>query len=213
MGQIEGRNPRATALDITGRMNRATGRREGGIIGLSSTQTDAAIRARAELLSGDPAQLRNYMTRARRDKRFDSIVRRALKDGKPIARADVDKITGRYKDRLLALRGEMIARTEALAGLNAGKEEGIRQLIDSGKLPRSAVKKRWRATGDGRTRDSHAAMNDQEVGIDDAFVSPLTGAQLMFPHDASRGAPASEIIGCRCFYEIRVDYIGMLRGR
>lgn len=210
-GQIAGQNPRATALDITGRINRATGRREGGIIGLSSTQTDAAIRARSELLSGDAAQLRNYLTRARRDKRFDSLVLRALKSGKPIARADVDRITGRYKDRLLALRGEMIARTETLAGLNAGKEEGIRQLIDSGKVPRSAVKKRWRSTGDGRTRDSHLVLNDVEVGIDQPFVSPLTGAELMFPHDKSRGAPASEIIGCRCYYEIKIDYIGMLR--
>jgi hypothetical protein len=54
-------------------------------------------------------------------------------------------------------------------------------------------------------------LNDVEVGIDQPFVSPLTGAQMMFPHDVSRGAPASEIIGCRCFYEIKIDYIGMLR--
>ena len=207
----EGRNPRDVALDITGRINRATGQREGGILGLSSTQTDATIRARQELLSGDPTQLRNYLTRARRDKRFDRQILRALKDGKPLPAGEVDRITGRYKDRLLQLRGEMIARTETLAGLNAGKEEGIRQLIDSGKVPRSAVKKRWRSTGDDRTRDSHMAMNDMEAGIDEAFVSPLTGAQMMFPHDVSRGAPASEIIGCRCFYEIKIDYIGMLR--
>jgi uncharacterized protein with gpF-like domain len=207
----EGRNPRDTALDITGRINRATGLREGGILGLSSPQTDAVIRARAELLSGDSERLRNYLTRARRDKRFDRLILKALKDGKPLAKADVDKITGRYKDRLLALRGEMIARTETLAGLNAGKEEGIRQLIDSGKVPRSAVTKRWRATGDDRTRDSHLALNDVTVGIDQPFVSPLTGAQLMFPMDQSRGAPASEIIGCRCFYEVKIDYIGMLR--
>lgn len=206
-----GQNPRSTALDITGRMNRATGRREGGILGLSSTQTDAVIRARAELLSGDPDQLRNYLARARRDARFDRAILRAIKDGKPLPKGEVDRIVGRYKDRLLALRGEMIARTETLAGLNAGKEEGIRQLIDSGKVPRSAVKKRWRATGDDRTRDSHLALNDVEVGIDQPFVSPLTGAQMMFPHDQSRGAPASEVIGCRCFMEYKIDYIGMLR--
>lgn len=207
----EGRNPRATALDIVGRLNRATGRREGGILGLSSTQTDAVIRARAELLSGDPAQLRNYLTRARRDKRFDRIVQKAIKEGRALGKADADAITGRYKDRLLALRGETIARTETLAGLNAGKEEGIRQLIDTGKVQRTAVKKIWRATGDDRTRDSHMALNGVEIGIDTPFVSPLTGAQMMFPHDTSRGAPASEVIGCRCFYEIKIDYIGALQ--
>lgn len=130
-----------------------------------------------------------------------------------MGRADVDAITGRYKDRLLQLRGETIARTETLASLNAGKEEGIRQLIDSGKVQRSAVKKVWRATGDDRTRDSHMALNGEEVGIDTAFTSPLTGAQMMYPHDTSRGAPASETIGCRCFYEIKVDYFAPFRGR
>lgn len=209
--QAEGRNPRATALDITGRINRATGRREGGILGLNSAQTDAVIRARQELLSGDPAQLRNYLTRARRDKRFDRLVEKALRDGRPVAKADADRITGRYKDRLLALRGETIARTETLAGLNAGKEEGIRQLIDSGKVKRSQVKKIWRATGDSRTRDSHMALNGAEAGIDEAFTSPLTGARMMFPHDTSLGAPASETIQCRCYYEITIDYFAPFR--
>jgi len=209
----EGRNPRATALDIVGRLNRATGMREGGILGLNAAQTDAVIRARAELLSGDPAMLRNYLARARRDKRFDRLVMKAIREGRPMGRADVDAITGRYKDRLLQLRGETIARTETLASLNAGKEEGIRQLIDSGKVQRSAVKKVWRATGDDRTRDSHMALNGEEVGIDAAFTSPLTGAQMMYPHDTSRGAPASETIGCRCFYEIKVDYFAPFRGR
>lgn len=212
-GQTEGRNPRATALDIVGRLNRATGRREGGILGLNSAQTDAVIRARAELLSGDAAQMRNYLTRARRDKRFDRIVEKAIKEGRPVAKADVDRIVGRYKDRLLALRGETIARTETLAGLNAGKEEGIRQLIDAGKVQRSQVKKIWRATGDDRTRDSHLALNGVEAGLDEPFISPLTGAQMMFPHDTSRGAPASEVIGCRCYYELKIDYLAPFRGR
>lgn len=212
-GQTEGRNPRATALDIVGRLNRATGRREGGILGLNSAQTDAVIRARQELLSGDPAQLRNYLTRARRDKRFDRIINKAIRDGKPVARADVDAITGRYKDRLLQLRGETIARTETLAGLNAGKEESIRQLIEAGKVQRTQVKKIWRATGDDRTRDSHMALNGAEIGIDEAFTSPLTGAQMMFPHDTSRGAPASEVIGCRCYMEFKIDYLAPFRNR
>lgn len=207
----EGRNPRATALDITGRINRATGRREGGILGLSSPQVDAVIRARAELLSGDPALMRNYLSRGRRDARFDRLVMKAIREGRPVSKADVDRIVGRYKDRLLALRGEMIARTETMTSLNAAREEGIRQLIDSGKVQRSQVRKIWRATGDARTRDSHAALNGAEAGIDEAFVSPLTGARLMFPMDASQGAPASEIIGCRCTYELKIDYLAPFR--
>lgn len=209
----EGQNPRTTALDIVGRLDRATGRREGGLLGLTAGQTDAAIRARRELLSGDTAQLRNYLTRGRRDARFDRMVLKAIKDGKPLSTADADRIVARYKDRLLSLRGEMIARTETLASLNAGKQEAVRQLIDSGKVQRSAVKKRWRSTGDGRTRDSHLTLNDVEVGIDAPFISPLTGAMMMHPHDISLGAPGSETIGCRCYYEIKIDYFASFRGR
>ena len=210
-GAASGRGPRDTALDITGRINKVTGRREGGILGLAWNQAEYVVRARAELLSGDPKLLRNYLTRERRDRKFDGIVRRAIKSGKPVSVADADKMTGRYKDRLLQLRGETIARTETLAGLNAGKQEGIKQLIASGKVPLSAVKKIWRATGDARTRDSHISMNDQVVKFDEPFISPLTGAQMMHPHDLSLGAPPSETIQCRCFYEIKINYIWILR--
>lgn len=201
-GIERGANPRDTALDITGRINRATGRREGGILGLTSGQTDAVIRARRELLDLDAG----YFSRKRRDARFDGIVSRAIKDGKPLSKADVDRITGRYKDRLLNYRGEVIARTETLAALQAGKSEGFEQLIDAGKVRADQVTKTWRATGDGRTRDSHLAMNGQSVKLREAFTTP-DGHKMMHPHDNSLGAPASETIQCRCFYEIKVKYL------
>jgi len=210
-GSIDGHGPRHTALEITGRINRVTGRREGGILGLAWNQTEYVISARRELESGDPKLLNRYLQRARRDKKFDAMVKRAIKSGRPLSAADVDKITGRYKDRLLALRGETIARNETLAALNSGKQEGIQQLISSGKIPASAVTKKWRATGDDRTRDSHLAMNNQDVRFDEPFVSPVTGARMMHPHDLSMGAPPSETIQCRCFYEIKIDYISTLR--
>ena len=192
-------------------MNRATGLREGGILGLTSGQTDAVIRARAELLSGDPAQLRNYLTRARRDQRYDRLVFKAIREGRSVAKADVDRIAGRYKDRLLAYRGEVIARNETLAGLQSGKMEGMQQLIDSGKVRASQVTKVWRATGDSRTRDSHMALNGAEAGWGQPFVSPLTGARMQYPHDASMGAPASELIQCRCYMETKIDYFAPFR--
>lgn len=201
------RPPRETALEIVGRINRETGRREGGIVGLTSGQTDAVIRARMEL--SDPDTMGNYFTRKRRDARFDKIVREALKSGKPVAKADADKIIGRYKDRLLAYRGETIARNEALAAMNAAKQEGIMQMIDSGKVPASAVTKVWSATGDARTRDSHMALNGKEIGIYEAFVTPQ-GHRMLHPHDTTLGAPGSETIQCRCFFQVKIDYIGML---
>lgn len=200
--QERGQNPRATALDIVGRINRATGKREGGIIGLTSGQTDAVIRARSELQNLDGA----YFRRKRRDARYDGIIARAIKAGKPLSQADIDRIAGRYKDRLLAYRGEVVARTEALAALQAGKMEAARQLVDSGKVLPSQVKKVWRATGDSRTRDTHLALNGQEVGLEEAFTTVM-GARMLHPHDTTLGAPAEETIQCRCFFEIKVRYL------
>lgn len=205
-GLENGRGPRKTALEITGRINPASGRRTGGILGLTKSQTEAVTRAYSELSSENPSLLRQYLTRTRRDKRFDRIVQRAI-DGKlKLTPEQIERISGRYKDRLLAYRGEVIARTETLSSMNAGREEGIRQLIDSGKVSREQVTKTWRATKDKRTRDTHLELDGTSVGIDEAFTT-IDGNRLMHPHDRSLGAPGSEIIQCRCFYELKIRYL------
>lgn len=55
--------------------------------------------------------------------------------------------------------------------------------------------KEWMATPDDRTRDWHADMDGQVVGIDEMFISGL-GNQLEFPGDPN--APAEEVCNCRC---------------
>lgn len=199
-----GRNPRATALDITGRMQ--GGRRRGGLIGLHSRQAAAVKNLRAELR--DPAKMSGYFTRERRDRRFDNTVRRAMREGRALEAAQVDKISGRYADRLLALRGEMVARTETQAALSAGRMEGLEQLIESGTVPREAVKVKWDATGDGRTRPDHMAMEGQEVQLGEAFTFP-DGSQAMHPGDGSLGAPAKQVVACRCYAEPKIDWLAL----
>ncbi len=206
-GVTEGQGADKIARDLVGRLNRATGRREGGMIGLTSQQAGYVTKARQQLLSGDPAQILAYLERGRRDKRFDRAVLKAIRDGKPLAKVDVDRISGRYADRLLQLRGETIARNEVLAALHAGQYEGLQQLIDSGKVRADQITKTWGATGDGRTRDSHMGMDKQEVRWNQPFVTPL-GYQMMHPGDSSLGAPPSETIQCRCFMQPRINYLG-----
>ena len=205
-GVQEGQGADKIARDLVGRLNRATGKREGGLLGLTSLQAGYVGKARQQLLSGDPEQLREYLKRGRRDARFDRMVLKAIRDGKPLKQADVDKVTGRYADRLLQLRGDTIARNEVLAALHAGQAEGMQQLIDSGKVRADQITKTWGATGDGRTRDSHMAMDKQSVAWGQPFVTPL-GYKMQHPQDTSLGAPPSETIQCRCFMQVKVNYL------
>lgn len=209
-GLARGDNPRTVALDLVGRVNRATGKREGGILGLTQTQAEYVMTARQELASGDPAALKNYLGRGRRDKRFDRSIAKAIREEKPVDPAIAAKVITAYERRLLQLRGEMISRTETLAAMNAASYEAIRQAVASGKIDAAAVCRVWRSAGDFRVRHTHIGLNRESVGLTQAFRSP-SGALLRFPGDTSLGAPASEIVGCRCWVETRVDWLSNLK--
>jgi uncharacterized protein with gpF-like domain len=205
-GMQAGANPRTTALNIIGRVDPATGRRVGGIVGLSSNQAEFVANARRQLASGDPQQMREYLTRRARDRRLDGIVNRAIAEGRAVRPSDIDKIVDRYSDRLLQLRGETIARTESLAAFNEARDEAFAQLIEEGKVDAQAVTKVWISAGDERTRDAHDEMHEQTVPFAQPFKSP-TGAYLMHPGDTSLGAGPEDIINCRCVSENRVDFL------
>ena len=206
-------SPRKVALDIVGRINRTTGRREGGAIGLTSRQTEYVANARADLRSGDPERMRAFLGRKARDRRFDRTVEKAIREGRPVAAEAVERMTARYSDTLLRIRGETIARTESLGSLHAARDEGLQQMVDRGDLRADAVTYVWQAALDRSTRDSHAAMHGQARQRGTPFVSPVTGARLLYPGDRSLGAPASEVISCRCSLAVRLDLVGGLRQR
>lgn len=197
-GMASGRAPRAVALDLVGRVSRVTMAREGGLIGLSAPQRLLVQAAMAELTSGDPALMRNYLQRRRRDRRYDATVRKAIAQGKPVQAEVARSIAVRYSARLAQFRGEMIARTEGLPAIRAAKHEAYQQLVDDGRVDAQDIVRGWATTTDGRERDTHGAMNGQEVrGLDAPFTSP-SGARFRYPGDTSLGAPASETIACRC---------------
>jgi hypothetical protein len=211
-GIAAGRNPRQTALDIVGRVSE-TGRRAGGQIGITAQQGQFVQNLRAELASGNPKQMAKYFTRERRDKRLDGIVKRAIAAGKPVSQAEIDKIAGRYADRLLALRGEMIARTESISSMAAGREEAYRQKIEAGLLDPENVTATWSDSGDRRVRHSHHLMNGQKRKFGVPFQTP-SGALMNYPGDTSLGAGPEETIGCRCVKQYRIDMTAeALRGQ
>ena len=204
----EGREPRSAALDLTGRMSQLSRQRTGGFIGLTDTQAGYARNMRTELENLSRA----YFDRALSDRRFDRLVDRAIREGRPLAAADIDRITGRYRDRLLAHRGETIAQTESINALRAGRREGYRQAVDNGNISDSRLTRRWSATMDGRTRPDHQAMNDETVqGLESTWSLP-DGSQMRFPGDTSLGASAKQVVRCRCYEEYNVDWLSRPMG-
>lgn len=201
-GLEAGNNPRITALDIVGRIVPATGKRVGGIIGLTQQQELWVANARRDLAELNP----NYFTRTRRDKRFDSIVQKAMNTDTPLDQATIDKLVIRYKSSLLQLRGETIARTETIQSLNRSQHEALSQASDMGAVKQTDIQRVWDTAGDNRVREMHREMDGQSVGLDEPFQTP-DGQFLMFPGDSSLGADASEIINCRCRVKMDINWL------
>lgn len=74
-GMTKGPNPRTVALDLVGKVD-TRGIRSGGKIGLTQTQVQWVRQYQADLVS-DPAAA---LPRVLRDRRLDSLVRRARSD-------------------------------------------------------------------------------------------------------------------------------------
>jgi len=197
---IQGQSPSTAALDLIGRVNPSTGKREGGFIGLTSRQAAWTVSAREELENLDP----NYLTRELRDRRFDATVRKAIESGEPLDERFIDNAVNRYQARSEKYRGDVIARTESINALRAGQYEGIEQAIEDGSILGTEGKKIWDATGDLRTRPDHMLMDETAVALEDVYTLP-DGSMLNYPGDSSLGAKADQTIQCRCAnrYEIR----------
>ena len=224
VGMEQGRNPRNVALDIIGRIDPTTKQRVGGIVGLTPQQKAWSRNVRAKLndtqeylarealahpIAKPTPESHPYFNYEMRDKRFDRTVIAAIRDGKALPLDVVDKLVLRYRDNALKLRGETIARTEALQSLNASEYEAIKQAVASGATSASAVQREWDSAGDNRVRWSHRKMNGQRVGLDEPFVSP-SGARLMHPGDTSLEADADEVVACRCRVRIVIDWLANL---
>lgn len=206
-GYAQGLGPRQIALDLVGRVG-VGGRREGGVIGLSRPQAIAVERMRSSLLSGQDMSYIFGLTK--RDKRYDSMIRKAIDGGYTLGQKEIDKITGRYADRLLKLRGDTIARTETAQAVEAARQEAFEQWKDKTGISDQFITRRWDHVGGGKSsRDWHIEMNGMTVqGLDTPFITPR-GARLMYPCDTSLGAGAAEVVNCRCMQTIVIDYKAM----
>lgn len=201
---VKNQGPKQTALDIVGRVG-SNGKRQGGIIGLNGQQARALLNMKEALRTGD---LSGYHAKGLRDKRFDRVIEQAFREGRSLDSAYIDKVAGRYEAKLLRRRGETIGR-EAIGYFNAGRQEGVRQMVEQEIVEKQDVEKVWHSTGDSRTRDTHQRLNGEKADIDGTFE--VNGSRMEHPQDSSHGADPSETINCRCWMEIKIDFIAQRR--
>lgn len=210
-GYALGRSRNRIATDLIGRLQ--DGKRVGGVIGISEQQRQWVGNMRAALMS-DPIKALDY---TKRDMRFDTVIKKAAKDGKPLSLAQIDRITAQYSDKLLKSRGLTIARTEAAKAVEEGKYEAWKQALEKTGIPEQFVIRTWNHTGKGlRDRPSHVAMNGNAVrGLQVPFVLN-DGTAMLHPHDTTYGAGPNNIVNCycNCYYSIdRKGFMGFNNGR
>jgi HK97 family phage portal protein len=99
------------------------------------------------------------------------------------------QIRGQYAE-FSDYRAYRIARTETTAASNFGSISGAKA---TGLEP----KKQWIAAMDSRTRHSHAAMHDQEVGVNEKFSNGMD-----YPGEYGHGGDS---INCRCVLGYSTD--------
>lgn len=169
-------------------------------IGLTTRQQTAVENFRRLLTEGNAEALQREL----RDRRFDPTVRRAVRGEIVLTEAQVDRMVGRYGERFLKFRAEVIGRTEALRAVHEGTEELFRQAVASGTVDAETLVRTWHTARDPRVRDSHVSMSGQTRLLSEPFMSG-NGNSLKFPGDID--APASDTIQCRCVVSTRVQRI------
>ena len=157
-----------------------------GVVSFDIYNTDAVAR----LVKERPKMLPAYKVDQQKDyiwnrQKVEDIITQGIIQGESI-----DKITARMMDGLCTQnenKMRMFARTAMTAAQNAGR---LQQMKDA-KKKGVKVKKRWVATLDERTRDSHQALDGDTIEVEERFAHGL-----MYPGDPN-GA-ASEVFNCRC---------------
>lgn len=102
----------------------------------------------------------------------------------------------------VAARAEKIYRTELGRVFELSAESQRQKALEL----EPDLQKRWVATGDGRTRDSHLAAHGQIVDVDDPFI--VGGEELRFPKDPA--GSAKNTIQCRCTVSTVWPEIGVI---
>jgi len=202
-GLREGKNPRDIARRIRGTWDSQTRTFKGGILGLTDRQAQHVRNAEAQLRSADPKQLRTYLGRKLRDRRFDRSILKAINDGTPLPERTIKNAVDGYTRKYTNFRAEVIARDQALSALQEGQEQALEQAIQDGHVREDQIVREWRTAADERVRNAHRAIPRMNPGgrrKGEKFETPL--GPLRYPRDpqGTRG----NTIQCRCALAPRI---------
>lgn len=141
------------------------------------------------------ADVTNRMVRTP-DEVFDLVASQigkgsALGESIPELADRVDEVLSTTDTERWPNRATVVARTETIGALNAGRHDAFAAFADDQPAP---LEQMWLSTGGSRTRPTHRRADGQRVPVGDVFI--VGGAPLRFPGDP-RG-PAKEVIQCRC---------------
>ena len=145
------------------------------------------------LLKKDPKMLPEWKIDQPKDYTWnEKRVRNAVTQG-IIQGESIEEVGERLTSELAtsnAKKMDMFARTAVNGAQNAGRMDRLHGAEDMG----IEVKKKWLATLDNRTRDTHQALDGQEQPIDEPFV--VDGMKIDYPGDPF--APPELVYNCRC---------------
>lgn len=144
----------------------------------------------AKLLLDDPQILPKWDIDKEKDyewnaEKVNNIVRQGIIQGesvRDIANRLTRDLSAKNENKML-----MFARTAMTEAQNAGRQQQMNDAADMG----IEILKKWIATMDSRTRDSHRALDGEEVPYNENFSNDLE-----YPGDPA-GDPA-ETYNCRC---------------
>ncbi len=109
----------------------------------------------------------------------------------PQLAARIDNVLSTTASERWPNRATVIARTETIGALNAGRVDAFRVVAADEDEPMEVM---WLATDDSRTRETHEAAEGQRVPVGSPFI--VGGFELRFPGDPL--GPPQEVIQCRC---------------
>lgn len=179
-GVRDSRNPREIARDIR------------SSIGLTPDQADAVASYRKALENADYS---NALGRGLRDGRYDRSLRATSRDGDTLSAEKIDTMVEAYRQKYIAYRAEVIARTQALAAVHAGNDEMFRQAIARGDIEADQLEGQWNPgpkTKYSRPDHRDADLLAQRPKFGEPFVLG-DGTEMMHPGD-----PAGGVENCAC---------------